>query len=194
MPSFSDFSASKRSQVNGEVPPPVTVTVPVEKQINDNGCWAYVASAISMFYTHNTGPWTPCALMNEVYGNAACFDCCNDVSDPRCDKIMHIEDVFRDITHNLREPPISGHVTAAEIREQLLAQAPVCIRILWPGGDGLAHDVIITGIRTDSEGQWWVDIADPKRNPINNEWPLSELFQDNYGNGGAWQYTYFTQA
>jgi hypothetical protein len=167
------------------------VDITMGLQPNDNWCWAYVASAIARFFDPGS-PWTPCALANEAFGNAAHVNCCTDYYSSICDKRFHLKDAMQNITGNLKQP-IPGAIDVVQIRQELTNGAPLCVRIRFPGDpeDG-GHDVIIRSVGQDLEGRDTVSILDPRLEGI-SWWPISEL-RNNYGiGGGRWVETYTTK-
>jgi hypothetical protein len=48
-----------------------------------------------------------------------------------------------------------------EIRQEIDAGRPVCVRIGWQPNEAYGHFVVIRGYSVSSVGEQWVDITDP---------------------------------
>ena len=178
------------SDVNSP-PSPNPLPIDAGKQPNDNWCWAYVAAAISRYHDGDQTPWTACNLANAAFGGHGQIDCARHVNSKICDRTYHLKDAFRNFTRNLREPPV-GPVDAETIRHEILVKrAPVCVRVLWPGGRDHGHVFIIRGIGVDSRGHDIVMITDPIFGE--SRWRLADLRYKYQSGNGYWDETYFTQ-
>lgn len=155
--------------------------VKVLPQSNLNWCWAAVAAAIGNFYEPNRG-WTECELATHF---AKC-DCCTAPNVPACNQVQHIADAMTRYTHNLRgaarDQPDNCWLTADEIRAEIGAGHPICMRLVWTAlpPDSPAHDIVVRGIFKDVNGVDYLNVSDPAPNVGNAAVKLSDL-DGNYG-------------
>jgi hypothetical protein len=168
------------------------LNITVQHQPNDNWCWLEVAAAIAQFYDPRTR-WTASALADAMYAQG----CYATPQLAQCNAPRHLKDALVNCTHNLREParddPSNCMMTAEEIRAELKAGHPICMRVAWqtmPNGSP-GHVFVVRGIHLDTNGVVILDISDPSSG--NGGVRLSDL-NGAYGrNNGRVDASYLTQ-
>lgn len=155
-----------------------------QTQLQFNWCWAAVAASTSGFYDP-ASTWTQCDLVNEEQG---LVDCCLNGASAACDVPWYLH-LALTRTGNLRAR-WGSFATEQEIRDEIDAARPLCVRIGWSGGTG--HFVVIAGYDVDIvTGELILTVHDPFSG-------LNTLSYDelrlSYLNDGTWSHSYFTEA
>lgn len=128
----------------------------IEKQPqNSNWCWAAIGVSVNRYFLPNTN-LTQHDLASQILnapGN-------HSTPSSGTNKTAHLQRVLRHL-NVLNEPPRTGIVLPFDdVRAQIKASLPVCVRIGWPDQLG-GHFVVIRGFAVSVSGRQWVDIADP---------------------------------
>src|SRR5437867_2038718 len=123
----------------------------IEKQLQDKWCWAAVSVSVDHYFSPGS-TFSQCRIARDVLGGLPCCgapDTCNTPASLRA----ALDDVgrFRD---RLPRPLLFD-----EIRQEIDARSPVCVRIGWNGGGG--HFVVISGYRELASGAQLVEVSDP---------------------------------
>jgi hypothetical protein len=159
----------------------------MEPQCHSNWCWAAVAASVAAYYDEGTY-LRQCEIANLELERA---DCC----EAQCgapDVDVNVTNVFASPLNRVRcfrQLERFKQATVAEVREELLAGRPLCVRTVWP--DGGAHFLAIVGCWSDSDGTAMLALDDPF-------WGRSEYSFDRFSKhyqllGGKWNDTYYTR-
>ncbi len=155
----------------------------IEKQREDLWCWAAVSASVDhYFFPASTS--TQCKIAREVLGIDNCCadpDLCNDKA-----KLQDALEAVGRLRETLPRP-----LRFEEIRQEIDAFLPVCVRIGWNGGGG--HFVVISGYHESPSGAQ-VDVADPL-------FPNSTMYYDDFvsayqtgvTSGGEWTATFLLE-
>lgn len=149
---------------------------PMQQQQESNWCWAAVSVSVDHYFSPQSSS-TQCQVAAIVTG----LNCCGGFDD--CDLPEHLEDALQAVNIT---PVIQPPLTFDEVRQQIDAGQPVCVRIGWP--DQLrGHFVVLCGYRELTTGEQLVSVADPF-------YPGSivdfDEFNSNYQGGGQWTDSY----
>ena len=123
----------------------------MKKQIEDQWCWAAVSMSVDHYFSPSS-TLSQCLIAREVLRPRACCadpDACNTPARLR-DALQAIRRPFE-----VRRGPLSFD----EVRTQIDAQLPVCVRIGWSRGGG--HFVVISGYHVSPSGAKFVKVEDP---------------------------------
>lgn len=165
----------------------VTIPFAMEPQIVEFWCWAAVASSVSRHYSP-ASPWTRCRVANAVLGTS---HCCSDEHSPACNRMASLE-VALSRTGNLTPNGVmNGPATPVQLRAQIRDSVPrrvVGCGIRW--ADTRGHFVVVHGLSIDSNGVFWVAVADPRYGP--SEYAYNE-FVVRYRGNGRWVVSYATK-
>lgn len=153
----------------------------IQTQEQSRWCWAAVTVSVELYFSPNSA-WTQCNLASAVLPNNP--NCCAQPA--VCNRAWYLERALSAVG-KLRYALLDV-LTIDQVRTELRANLPVCVRIGWDNGGG--HFVIICGLRRSSSGKMLVDVADP--------WYLDstltyEDFRDRYQHRGEWMDTYLVQ-
>ncbi len=156
----------------------------MEKQPqNSNWCWAAVGVSVNRYFLPDS-PLEMCDLAGQILNDP---DTCK-VPPSGLDKTGHLENVLRYLGL-LKEPPELGALDFDNIRAQINASLPVCVRIEW-SDQVSGHFVVISGFARSASGDLWVDVADPY---YENATVLYDEFVHAYLGDGEWNYTFLVQ-
>jgi hypothetical protein len=156
----------------------------MQKQEQDNWCWAAVGASIASTYDAAT-TWTQCALANKELPPD---DCCTNGDSAACDVDNSLTTTLTTAgVLRLADPAKAAFPT---LQAELNNERPVCWRILWNGGGG--HFAVIYSWAVDA-GTELLAIADPKRDTEPIALTMAQLDAGHYRGGGTWTHTYFTQ-
>lgn len=166
----------------------------MEKQGQDNWCWAAVAVSVARKY-NSASAWTQCRLATAFYAqHGHNKNCCSNGLD--CSQPQALSQVFA-ITGNLAGQAMAHTVPFNDLVREIDAGRPVCVRIGWPTSPPSGHFIAITGYRVTESGGVFVEAQDPVNPPGSiKEMPFAVLVSD-YGaatDDGAWTHTYLTRA
>lgn len=152
------------------------------KQLEELWCWAAVSVAVDQYFAPES-TLTQCAVAGRVFRRECCAE-----AEP-CNQATSLATALETID---RRPRRLGHELAfGEIRAEIDAGRPVCVRIGWRGGGG--HFVVIHGYWVSPSGVPHVDVADPLF--PSGRWTYDD-FVSAYQNGevahggGVWTHTY----
>src|SRR3954470_17398995 len=152
----------------------------LEPQLQDNWCWAAVASAIATF---SGDP----RHMNQCDVAAALFPgrtCCGNPD--ACDEQASLGDALTRVQHLAQKvrSPVSYDTVCTEIA----AGRPLCVRVR---SGGVGHFVVVSGFADgDTDQRLSVDDPKPARGRVNV--PYDALLT-NYFGSGVWTHTYFVR-
>lgn len=151
----------------------------IQKQKQDNWCWAAVAASTDAFY-RGAAAQTQCQIASgELGGNP---NCCTKPDD--CDRTSFLERALDKVGH-LRG--WSGPESYDKASEEIEAECPLGVRIQWNQGGG-GHFVLVTGY---DENRQVVTVKDPS-NASTSIVAFQEL-QTSYLGLGFWTHSYFTK-
>jgi hypothetical protein len=155
---------------------------PIQKQPQDsNWCWAAVGVSVNDYFLPGSA-LRQCELATHILNDPGCCG----TPPTGLDKTAYLQDVLRRLSV-LREPPQAGIALAFEdIRTQIDASLPVCVRIGWPD-QSRGHFVVICGYAVSASGEQWVDIADPY---FENSTTSYNDFVHAYQGNGEWTDTF----
>lgn len=164
-----------------------TITFVMQTQKADFWCWAAVASSVSRHYAP-TSSWTQCDVANAVLATS---HCCFDENSPVCNRMATLEGALTR-TGNLAPNGVkSGPATPDQLRAQIRDASPrrvVGCAIRWADMSG--HFIVVHGFSVDSNGVFWIAVADPKYGP--SEYPY-DAFVNRYRETGRWVFSYATK-
>ncbi|RZK55970.1 MAG: hypothetical protein EOO91_12995 [Pedobacter sp.] len=152
----------------------------MQRQVQDNWCWAANAASISIFYDNHSG-WTQCLVATDVFPGKSC--CVNAAP---CNEPWYLDEALQ-ITSNFNAPLIYSPINLAEIKAQVDNGRLIGTRIGWSGGGG--HFVSIYGYNDIGQDPF-LYIADPI---YGNSFVKLSSFNTSYQNNGRWTHTYYTQ-
>ena len=127
-------------------------TFQIEKQTEPNWCWAAVSVSVGRyFFPQSTS--TQCKVAATVLSETSCC-----ATPDACNKPQRLEPALNAVN----TPPniVTRALTFDEIRKQIDASRPVCVRIAWNGGPR-GHFVVISGYQLLRSGAQQVNVADP---------------------------------
>ena len=102
----------------------------MQTQIQDNWCWAAVATSTSLHYNFSSG-WTQCKVANKILARPSGVDCCASGSDPECDVEWCLDKALTE-TSNLHDVR-AGAVGFPELTALLDGDRPLAARVEWAG-------------------------------------------------------------
>lgn len=177
-PSISVFAFAPM----GGGPPFLQLSFTMQKQMQDEWCWAAVSVSVCLFYSPISS-WTQCSIVCAELGVPTC---CTDGSTPNCDRSWTLNTALAR-TGNLNTWT-AGTLSSADIQSELAADRAIGCRIGWSSGGG--HFVALTGYEDDGTTEIVV-IDDPwyGRSQI----PLKD-FTTSYQSTGTWTHSYYTQS
>jgi hypothetical protein len=157
----------------------------MEKQQQDNWCWAATTASIANFYHPGSG-WSQCLLANQEFGQTTC---CANGGTPQCNKGGYPDSALRRTGHLDRMA--SGAASYSEIAQQVGARRPLGVVIYWDGGGG--HFVVAAGYggaRGGGPGGGKVRVEDPWYGPSQVDY--STLVKG-YQGAGSWAFAAYTR-
>lgn len=147
-------------------------------------CWAAVGVSVDHYFRRNS-TLRICELAGQILHTAGTCD----KQPSGLGETAHLEDVLRHL-QLLNEPPRAGVILCFDqIRTQINASLPVCVRIGWPDQVS-GHFVIICGFAVSASGEQWVDVADPA---FDDSIMLYDDFVNIYQGVGQWTDTFLVQ-
>lgn len=164
-----------------------TVALEMETQCHSNWCWAAVAVSVAAHY--GSGGVRQCDIANlELKRKDCCRHPCNakhvdfNVASMLASPLNRLRCLDR-LARNERAKP-------AEVRAELAAGRPLCVRTVWR--DGGAHFVAIVGYRPDTTDDGVLVVDDPFWGP--GEYSYARFAEHYQLLGGRWTDTYYTRA
>ncbi|MBL8290684.1 MAG: hypothetical protein JNN08_02545 [Bryobacterales bacterium] len=152
------------------------------KQLEELWCWAAVSVAVDQYFAPSS-TLNQCTVAGLVFNRECCAD-----SGP-CNRATSLADALNRVGH--RHSRLERPLDFAEIRSEIDAGRPVCVRIGWLGGGG--HFVAIHGYWLSVSGVPHVDVADPLF--PSGRWNYDDFvlaYQNGEvaNGGGRWTHTY----
>ncbi len=161
----------------------------MQKQNQDNWCWAAVATSTSLHYNLSS-EWTQCQVANNILPRPSGVDCCASGSDPECDVEWYLERALT-ATSNLLDVR-AGVVGFLDLTVLFNGDRPLAARVEWAGGGG--HFVVLHQWEKTASGTEFVLVADPyyggRTVPYNdcvNRYPATGT------TNGTWTHSYWTK-
>jgi hypothetical protein len=154
----------------------------VPSQEGNNWCWAAVAVGVEAAYEGMAE--CQCAVAARVVGT----ECCPYGKQTGCDTTQDLPCALGPHTNGLgsRDP---SWKTDQFVKEQIVAGAPIAVRIEWSDNGG-GHFVVISGyIRVN--GNFDVYVCDPE-DGSRTPWRLSQFIRTYKGNG-SWDISFKTK-
>ena len=166
--------------------PPTQLGFAMQRQQQDNWCWAAVAVSVSDFYIPPS-PWTQCRIADAELDQAIC---CHDGASAACNQWWYLNRALDRTTHLVNWD--EGMISLKAITHEIDNGRPVGVRVEWAGGGG--HFVVVAGYQLDPGGGHTIAVFDP--------WPASgdtlaqawDTFAGQYLGTGRWTHTYYTSA
>ena len=152
----------------------------MEKQKQSEWCWAAVALSIERYFSPYS-MWGQCGIAAEVLKDPKACENLQGTNEP-----APLEAAL-DLVRRLNETR-KGPLNFADMRKELDAGKPVCVRIKWTG-DG-AHFVVLTGYKVSPAGLRMVDVADPLYPDSTRAF---DDFPSAYQGGGEWTDTFLVK-
>lgn len=150
----------------------------METQQESEWCWAAVSVSVDHYYRPDSYS-TQCEIASQVIEG----DCC--AQPQQFDEPERLQDALGAVG---RLGSITGRLTFEQLKAEIDAGRPVCIRIEWDGGG--AHFLALDGYRVLQSGARTVDVADPFYADSTNDF---DAFPSQYHGGGAWTATFLTR-
>lgn len=176
----------------------IKVDFDMQPQCHSSWCWAAVAASVSNFYRKPRSHLSQCHLANVELQRDDC-----------CSVDCHVDDVEFNLPHTLplnrvgclEEWVRDERATRARLQQELAAGRPVCVRILWSGGNAGgdlqpvlgaagAHFVTIVGYQPGADK---LAIEDPWLGPT-PEISYDQFCAQYTDARGEWADTYYTKA
>ncbi len=156
-----------------------SVNFSIQRQAQDNWCWAAVSSSVDFFFTKQPN-WPQCAIVNAHLGQ---LTCCVDGSTAACDQPSSLSAALTLVGHlrEFLERPLNFSECLAEIKDR---KNPICVRIAWDEENG--HFVAIGGC--DDSAEELVTVYDPWYG--SSDIPYSKLLTS-YRDAGTWSHSYY---
>ncbi len=158
----------------------------VETQEHSNWCWAAVSVSVHRFFERGSDA-RQCGAAGAIRG----LPCCDGFTQ----KCNQPESLTQALTHfgKLKRQPVERAATFDEIRSEVLAGRPLCMRVEWTTGaiKGNGHFAVITGF-DNSAGTPVVLVEDPFYGRSRR--PYDRIVVSYQFNRGLWTHTYFTGA
>jgi len=159
--------------------------------MQDNWCWAAVATSVGLFY--GTGNWTQCAVatdqVNKLISPGQVNDCCSTPDSQTCDVYGYVYFALqhvRSIDHWSPKKPLPQELYDRLSRDKEV----VCLRIKWNGGG--AHFTTIRGCTDPADGgPFIISTSDTLKGFSGTTLPYDD-FPAHYHAGGEWTSTFFT--
>ncbi|WP_445496321.1 papain-like cysteine protease family protein [Photorhabdus sp. SF281] len=148
----------------------------MQRQIQSNWCWAAVPVSVGLYF--NTGFWTQCDVADKQLKRATCcrFPGPCNVYGYLDQALMYTRSLANFYTNLMK---------MSEIKAQIDARCPICLRCAWYGGG--AHFLAIIGYNPVTEN---ISVTD---SIYGNSIQSFSLFPFSYNGGGNWTHTYLTR-
>ena len=163
---------------------------PLDPQQESEWCWAAVAQSVAR-YVDPQSKITQCAIANKVAAKKGASknkpNCCTTADSSTCNCPQKLTDALDTLGEKTVSPLriINRPLSFQELKQELDAELPVCIRIAWEGGG--AHFVVITGYGRLTSGAQHVDVADPLYPDCTIDY---EELRNAYHGDGQWTHSY----
>jgi hypothetical protein len=146
-------------------------------QLMREWCWATTSVSVDKFFDDNSA-WTECKMAEAELGVSCCpsLQACNRVHplDPPLTRVQR-----------LRGPVLAKTLTFDEIKAEILAGNPICVRVQWSDGGG--HFAAIVGYDVTEKGLQRVYVADPFYGDSTASY---DGFVSKYQGEGKWTHTF----
>jgi hypothetical protein len=152
----------------------------MQRQQQTQWCWAATSASVAAYYNART-TWMQCDVANAELGFS---DCCGVGGSGHGNVPWWLDRALRRVAHFASWQ--SGSVAFGNVRGQIDANNPVCIRIGWSGGGG--HFIAIDGYLTGSTQ--FIAVDDPIYGASDvNVATMSGTYQGS----GSWTDTYYVR-
>jgi hypothetical protein len=152
----------------------------MEPQEEGNWCWAAVSAAVDRYFDPAKA-LAQCEIASKVLGVKNC--CYNKDAH---NEGAALEDALGAVNRQ-REPPC-GAIGFEQLKSEIDAEMPVCVRIAWTKGG--AHFVSLYGYRISESGARTIEVGDPW---YGNSTQDFDQFPVYYRGGGEWTDTFLTK-
>jgi hypothetical protein len=168
------------STYTGTEPVDSVLRFTMQRQEQDNWCWAATSVSIAKFYDPSSN-WTQCAMANGQLGRN---DCCGAGASGPCNVYGFLDGSLQRAGH--LDHVTGGTTSYGGVLEEMLARRPLGIRVAWSGGG--AHFVAATGVE---EGDMVVvsDCGSGTTSVV-----AYDTLRTAYSGSGSWTHSYFTKA
>jgi hypothetical protein len=158
----------------------------MQPQCHSYWCWAAVTSSVSGFYDE-TSAFTQCRTANIELERQ---DCCDfDCGTPNLEfDVMHVLGSPLNRVGCLALLALDEVATRMEVRQEVNAGRPLCVRTVWYGGG--AHFLAIVGYMPDTDS---LVLEDPFYGPT-PEIKYDRFCTQYQDADGTWTDTYYTKA
>lgn len=153
---------------------------PIQTQLEVEWCWAAVAASVDNYF-NPFASLPQCRIATNVLGKDACSDPEASNISATLQKALKVVDRLRGIQ--------ARQLTFDELRGELDAGHPVCVRIAWHGGG--AHFVVISGYYVSPTGVRTVEVSDPWYPNSTRDF---DQFPEGYHGGGDWTASFLVKA
>jgi hypothetical protein len=167
-----------RAPVGGAPPKWRTLPFTIQRQTQEQWCWAAVSASVSRFYNSRTS-WTQCALANNQFGQVSC---CSKGFLSQCNKPWYLDRALDKVGHFRAFS--SGAAMMGQVQSEVDAGRPLPVRVGWPVGGG--HFLLITGYSSMNA----LDVQDPWSGSSTVNY---EVFRLRYRGNGRWTHSYWTK-
>lgn len=165
--------------------PSVSLPFVMQRQLQDQWCWAAVAASVSDHYT-TPSSWTQCRLADAELGQATC---CDIGASGVCNQPWYLDRVLT--RTNSLVSWASGTIAFDDVVSEIESGRLVGVRIGWAGGGG--HFVVLAGYQRDPGGDT-IAVFDPwpgTGDTLAHDWGT---FASQYQGSGSWTHTYHTSS
>jgi hypothetical protein len=157
----------------------------MEKQQEDNWCWAAVGASVAAYYSPGNSP-TQCELANVLLGQSTC---CQHGGSSDCNQPNYLSTVLQQIGNYAGT---TGVVALDQVAGQVIDGRPLCVFIKWHGKT-TGHFVGLTGTNQIHN---MLAIQDPWYGTCYMKYSdLENRYQAGWSSkGGKWVDSYYTSA
>lgn len=151
--------------------------LPINRVQQDETNWCWAACCLMVFSAAGQTTDQQCDLATKLFGS----QCCNSPDSCTCDQGAWPNDAYAAYQYNSQK--VQGTVPIETIRQEIDANRPVEVYLLWNGG-AAAHVVLVTGYYDDGS----LDVLDPANDGKTGQWTYDQLCSA-FGNGN-WEMTW----
>lgn len=158
----------------------------IEKQEQENWCWASVAKAVRDWFG-NSDPLSQCEIASLFLDQ----DCCGDMAKTEvCDRQIALEEVLQrfGMLDKSRGPQT---FKKAKRHFKRSGGAPICLRIQWRQSAREGHFLLATGATKSVNGRF-ITVSDPANG--SSKRVQYDTLLSNYKGAGSWSDTYFVKS
>ena len=134
----------------------------IERQKNDEWCWAAVAASIDHFFSAQSTR-TQCQIVTEEFGKPCCAEPLGPEREVDCDQPSTVHVTLERLGWLAEGPLARPPVPFEVIRSEIDAGRPLCVFIRWRDGGQLSrrgHFFVIAGYQVTARSRF-VFIQDP---------------------------------